>query len=188
MPPDARVRSGKREPDHPYRVMTWPGPPANFRFVETHAQEQSLFVDARVASLLLADARQRAVTRVFGLPRGDQSVLVTLILAGAAVTVVREFMPRPWSSLSRENAAIGGLVLNTALGSIGRAPTREIPLAGALIGFALVAHSLRPVVAGSVREVRAFTHGARATLHYQYAKATRGNMGAARVEPATPRG
>src|SRR3954451_6509860 len=112
--------------------MTWPGRPCQFRLVDTHAQEQSLFVDARVASLLLADARQRAVTRVFGVPRDDQSVLVTLILAGAAVTVVREVMPRPWSSLSRENAAIGGLVLNSALGAIGRAPTRDIPLAGAL--------------------------------------------------------
>ena len=154
------------------------GAACQLRLVETHAQEQSLFVDARVASLLLAEGRQRAVTRVFGLPRDDQSVLVTLILAGAAVTVLREIVPRPRSPLSRENATTGGFVLNAALGAIGGAPSRDIPLAGAVIGFALVAHSLRPVVAGSVREVRALTHGARTVLRIQFGQATRGNVGA----------
>lgn len=168
-----------RAPDHPYRVMTLPGPPVSFRLVEGYAQARLLLVDARTASLLLAEGRQRAVTRVFGLPRDDQSVLVTLILAGAAVTALGELMPRPRSPLSRENATTGGFVLNAALGAIGGGPSRDIPLAGAVIGFALVAHSLRPMVAGSVRDVRALAHGARTALRLQSERLTRGNMGAA---------
>jgi hypothetical protein len=142
--------------------------------VATPAQEQSFFVDARVVSLFLADGRRRAVTRVFGLPRDQQSFLVTLILAGAAATVLQEFVPRPRSPLTRKNAAIGGSVLNAALDGIGGPPTRDIRLAGAVIGLALVAHSLRPVVAGSVREVRAVKRGARAAARYLSLQATRG--------------
>ena len=142
--------------------------------MELTAPEQSFFVDARVVSLFLAEGRRRAVTRVFGLPRDEQSVLVTLILAGAAATVLREVIPRPRSPLTRKNAAIGGSVLNAALDGIGGAPSRDIPLAGALIGLALVAHSLRPIVAGSVREVRALERGARAAARYLSVKTPRG--------------
>jgi len=134
--------------------------------VATPAQEQSFLVDARVVSLFVAEGRRRAVTRVFGLPRDEQSVLVTVILAGAAATVLREFIPRPRSPLTRNNAAIGGSVLNAALDGIGGARTREIPLAGALIGFALVAHALRPTVAGSAHKIRALNHRARTALRF----------------------
>jgi hypothetical protein len=128
----------------------------------------SLLGDARVASLLIADGRQRVVTRVFGVPRADQSLLVTLILTGAVVTVVRGLVPRPWPRPSGADAAIGGSVVNATLGSLAGAPAGTMPLAGALIGFALVSHSLRPAVAGSAHEVRALARGARAALRTRY--------------------
>jgi hypothetical protein len=127
-----------------------------------------LFVDARVRSLLAGEARRRVVTRVFGIPAGDQSLLVTLILVGAAGAAVRDFVPRPWPRLSRTHALAGGSLLNTTLSGIAGAPSRNVPLAGGLIAFALVAHSLRPAVAGSAREVRALTHELRSAFGARY--------------------
>jgi hypothetical protein len=128
----------------------------------------SLLVDAKVASLLMADGRQRAVTRTFGVPRDDQSLLVTLILAGAVLTVLGGLVPRPRLRPSGADAAIGGSVLNATLGGIAGVPAKNMPLAGGLIGLALVSHSLRPAVAGSAREVRALAREARAVLGARY--------------------
>jgi hypothetical protein len=117
-----------------------------------------VFVDVGVRSLLLGEARRRAVTRVFGVPANDQSLLVTMILLGAVGTVVRGLapaLPRP----SRTHAAVGGTVANAALRGIAGAPSATVPLAGGLIAFALLSHSVRPAVAGAVHEVRALAHG-----------------------------
>jgi hypothetical protein len=128
----------------------------------------SLLGDLRIASLLMAEARQRSVTRVFGVPRDGQSFLVTAILTGAAATVIWEMVPRPWPRPSGADAAIGGAVLNATLGGIAGAPARHMPLAGALIGFAVLSHSLRPAVAGSAREARALAHEVRTALGTRY--------------------
>ena len=117
-----------------------------------------LFVDVGVRSLLLGEARRRAVTRVFGVAPEDQTLLVTLILIGAAGTVARGLapaLPRP----SRMHAAVGGTVANTALRGIAGTPSATVPVAGGLIAFALLSHSLRPALAGAVHEVRALAHG-----------------------------
>src|SRR5947208_9359270 len=39
-----------------------------------------LLVDMKVRSLLVAEARRRGITRVFGIPRADQSTLVTMMV------------------------------------------------------------------------------------------------------------
>jgi hypothetical protein len=118
-----------------------------------------LFVDVGVQSLLMGEARRRAVTRVFGVPSEDQSLLVTMILLGAAGSVVRGFAPRPWPRPSGVHAAMGGSLVGAMLRGIAGAPSRNVPLAGGLIAFALLSRSLRPAVAGSAREVRALAHG-----------------------------
>jgi hypothetical protein len=123
--------------------------------------------DVGVRSLLLGEARRRAVTRVFGVPPDDQSLLVTLILLGAAGTVLRGLapaLPRP----SRTHAAVGGTVLNTTLRGIAGAPSATVPLAGGLIAFALLSHSLRPAVAGAVHEVRSLAHEIGSALGVRY--------------------
>jgi hypothetical protein len=127
-----------------------------------------LFVDVRVRSLLMGEARRRLVTRMFGVPREDQSFLVTMIVIGAVATVLRGFAPRPLPRASGAEAAMGGAVLNATLRGIAGAPSRNMPLAGALMGFAALSHSLRPAVAGSAREVRALARGVRAAFGARY--------------------
>jgi hypothetical protein len=126
-----------------------------------------LFVDVGVRSLLAGEARRRAVTRLFGIPAEDQSLLVTMIVLGAAGTVVRGLaprLPRP----SGTQAAIGGTLLNTTLRGIAGPPSATVPLAGGLIAFALVSHSLRPTLAGAVRDVRALAHGIGSAFSARY--------------------
>jgi hypothetical protein len=124
-------------------------------------------VDVGVRSLLLGEARRRAVTRVFGVPPDDQSLLVTLILLGAAGTVVRGLAP-PLPRPSRMHAAAGGAVLNTAFRGIAGPPSATMPLAGGLVAFALLSHSLRPAVTGALHEVRAMGHAIKSAFGVRY--------------------
>jgi hypothetical protein len=128
-----------------------------------------LFVDVRVRSLVIGEARRRVVTRVFGIPRDEQSFLVTMILIGAVGKVFRDFaaLPRP-PRPSGADAAIGGSLLNATLRGIAGAPSRNMPLAGALIAFAVLAHSLRPALFGSARDVHALERKVRAASDARY--------------------
>ena len=128
---------------------------------------RTLFVDVGVRSLLIGEARRRAVTRVFGVPPNDQSLLVTMILLGAAGTVVRGLapsLPRP----SGSDAAVGGMAAGAALRGIAGAPSATVPLAGGLIAFALLSRSLRPAVAEGVHGARALAHGIRSAFDVRY--------------------
>jgi hypothetical protein len=127
-----------------------------------------LFVDMRVRSLLMREARRGVVTRVFGVPGNDQSFLATMIFFGAAATVLRGVAPRPWPRPTGADAKIGGSLVNAAFRGIAGAPSRTMPLAGGLIAFALLSHSLRPAVAGSAREVHALAREVRAALGARY--------------------
>jgi hypothetical protein len=127
-----------------------------------------LFVDMRVRSLMMRQARQGAVTRVFGVPRPDQSFLATMILIGAVAAVLRDLTPRPWPHATGADARIGASVLNVAFRGIAGAPSRNMPLAGGLIAFALVSHAVRPALAGSAREIRAVTREIRAAFGARY--------------------
>lgn len=127
-----------------------------------------LLVDMRVPSLLAREARQRVVTRTFGVPRADQSFLATMIMLAAAVTVLRGLVARPLPHPSDGDAAIGGFALTGALRSLAGPPARNVPFAGVLIAFALLAHAFRPAMAGTVREARALARGGRATFHARY--------------------
>jgi hypothetical protein len=127
-----------------------------------------LFVDVRVRSLLMGEARRRVVTRMFGVPREDQSFLVTMIVIGAVATVLRGFAPRPLPRPSGADVAMGGAVLSATLRGIAGAPSRNMPFAGALIAFAVLSRSVRPAVAGSAREARALVRGVRAAFGARY--------------------
>lgn len=127
-----------------------------------------LRVDVGVQSLLLGEARRRVVTRVFGVPRDDQSFLVTMILFGAAATVLRDLAPRPLPRPTGADVKIGGALVNAAFRGIAGAPSQTMPLAGAVIAFAMLSHSLRPAVAGSLREVRALAREVRAAFGGRY--------------------
>jgi hypothetical protein len=128
-----------------------------------------LFVDSSLRSLLIAEARRRVITRAFGTPRGEQSLLVTLILIGAAARVLQDAVPGSWPRPRRGGVAIGGALLNAALRSVAGAPAQGMPLAGALIAIALPSRSLRPAVAGSAGEVRAMARAMGAAFGARYA-------------------
>jgi hypothetical protein len=127
-----------------------------------------LFVDMGVRSLMMRQARQGAVTRVFGVPRADQSLLATMILIGAAAAVLKDLTPRPWPHATGAEARIGASLVNVAFRGIAGAPSANMPLAGGLIAFALLSHSVRPAVAGSAREIRALTREVRAAFGARY--------------------
>jgi hypothetical protein len=126
-----------------------------------------LAADIRYRSLLMRHARQGALTRVFGVSAEDQSFLVTLLLAGAAGTAVRGFLPR-WPHVSGADAEIGGSLLNATFRGIAGGPSGSMPIAGALMAFALLAHAFRPAVAGSAHEVRVVTHHFRQAFGARY--------------------
>ncbi len=129
-----------------------------------------LYVDVRMRSLLMHEGRQRVVTRMFGLPRDEQSFLVTMILIGAVATVIRGFAAPLWPRPSGAHAAIGGSVLNATLRGLAGPPSRNVPLAGVMIACGMLAHSLRPAVAGSAREIGTVLHDVRAALGGRYGR------------------
>jgi hypothetical protein len=127
-----------------------------------------LSVDLRVWSLLLGEARRRALTRTFGVPGDEQSFVVTVLLLGAGGAVLAGLMPHPSLHASRADAAIGGSLVNASLRGVAGAPAQSMPLAGALIAFAIVGHAIHPAVTEAIHDARAFTHRVRATLASRY--------------------
>ena len=127
-----------------------------------------LFVDARIRSHLVGEARRGAITRVFAVPRGDQSFLVTVILIGAVGTVLRDLAARVVPHPSGTDAAMGGSVLSAAVSGLAGAPSRNMPLASAVIALAVLSHSLRPAAVGSAREIRALARGVGAAFRGRY--------------------
>jgi hypothetical protein len=127
-----------------------------------------LLVDVSVRSHLMGEVRRRAVTRVFAVPREGQSFLVTMLLLGAVGTVLRDSAARALPHPSGAHAAIGGSVLSATVRGLAGAPSRNVPLAGALIAIAVLSHSLRPMFVGSVHEVRALAHGVGAAFAGRY--------------------
>ena len=93
-----------------------------------------LFVDVRVRSLLMGETRKCVVTSGSGIPRGDQSFLVRMILTGAVATLLRDLAPRPWPARPAPTLPLGALPSATLRGIAG-APSRNMPIAAALIAL-----------------------------------------------------
>jgi hypothetical protein len=119
------------------------------------------FSAVRVAFLLTDEAYGRLVTRVLGVPKGKQTVLVKLIMTSALATVVGGYASRvPRIRPSAVDAASGGAVLNTALRAIAGPPSQNIPAAGMLIGLALLGRGIRRGIGSTSRDVHMAVHGA----------------------------
>ena len=127
-----------------------------------------LSVDMKVWSLLLGEARRRALTRTFGVPGDEQSLVVTALLLGAGGAVLAGLVPHPSFHASRADAAMGGALVNASLRGVVGAPAQAMPLAGALIAFAIVGHAIRPTVAEAIHDAKAFKRRVRATLASRY--------------------
>ena len=131
------------------------------------------YADRKVEALLLGEARRRAVTRMFGIPGEEQSLLVTMILAGSAATALGGLLARPLPHPSGTDVAMGGAVVNAAFGAMTGA-TRTAP-----VSLVLVSRTI-PLI---LRSLAALTHFA-ASLSV----ALQGQMAARRVthRPMTP--
>ncbi|MBV9416729.1 MAG: hypothetical protein JO363_17230 [Solirubrobacterales bacterium] len=130
----------------------------------------------------------RAVGRVFGVS-GDSSTLLTLVVIGSAARAVRRVLAAPRKQVRKARSSptfVGDTMIGTAafketVDSIAGHPSRDTSFAAVLIVFAVLTHSFRPAVAGSLgalrRSVRAvITHGLRLRAWF----AARGAMIAAR--------
>jgi hypothetical protein len=95
-------------------------------------------------------------------------LLATMIFVGAAAAVLRDLAPRLWPRPTGADAKIGGSLVNVAFRGIAGAPSQTMPLAGGLIAFAVLSHSLRPALTGSAREVRALAREVRAAFGARY--------------------
>lgn len=125
--------------------------------------------DLRVWSLLAGEARRRSITRVFGVPGDEQSLLVTVALLGAGAAVLRSLVPPiPVHPLSGSDLAIGGSLVNATLRGVAGAPAQAMPLAGLLIAFAVVGHATRPAIEGVVRDVKAAARATHAAFVGRY--------------------
>ena len=129
---------------------------------------RQVVVNMSVGSLLMHEARRRVVTRMFGVPGEDQSFLVTVVLLGAAATVVGGVVVRALPRPAGVDLAMGGAVVNTGFSGIAGPPSAGMPLAGAVIAFAVLVHSLRPAAAETVREIRRVGRGVGAVLGEVY--------------------
>jgi len=130
-----------------------------------------LFVsDARVALMLLDEARYRAVRRLFGVSR-DQSWLVTLI----ALVLIAEAANAKWDQMVRgpggptkADVALGAAALRELLTAISGPSSRDTPLVGTLVSIAVLGALVRPGLRRTVHGIRASSHRVRHSFNHRY--------------------
>lgn len=114
-----------------------------------------LFGDAILAFLLLNEARRRIVGAVLGVAE-DNTGLVTIFALGAVAEMLSDKAPpvrRP-PPPSIADTAIGVGALNEMAYRIAGDWSRRTPFFGALVAFAMLEKSFRPMLRGSLRGVR----------------------------------
>ena len=103
----------------------------------------------------------RGVGRMFG-ASGEGSTLLTLVLIGSVARAVRRVFTAPRRQIRKARSSpnfaadtmIAGAALNETVDSIAGHPSRDTPFAAPLIAFAVLTHSFRPAVAGSLGALR----------------------------------
>lgn len=141
------------------------------------AGARQLASDARIAFLLLREARGRTCERLFGVSR-DDSALVTLIalatLAGAAHSKLHDVIAAPGVPTSSDTF-IGAGVLKEAIHLMAGDWSRETPIIPVVIVAAVVGHHLRPWARVSVHDIRAAAHVVRRDFDRRYGHLIRPN-------------
>jgi len=126
--------------------------------------------DARVAYMLVNDARSRAIARMFGIS-GKNSALVTMIALGLLAESVRAGVARALTApgdTDLADAVIGVSVLRESARALAGAWSADSPMFVTLVAVAMVGHVARPAVAGAIRGVKASSHRARAGFGHRY--------------------
>jgi hypothetical protein len=129
-----------------------------------------IFSDARVAYMLLNDARSRTIARIFGIS-GENSALVTMIALGLLAESVRAGVARALTApgdTDLADAVIGVSVLRESARALAGGWSAESPMFVTLVAVAMVGHVARPAVAGAIRGIKASSHRARADFGHRY--------------------
>jgi hypothetical protein len=142
---------------------TQSAPPLPFERV---SETRRFLGDAIIAIRVLNEARHRTMAAVFGAPR-DGSNLVTLIAIGASARALHRIAAAPRTQARKIRSSptavgdtmIGAAALKETLDSVAGHPSRDTSSAAALILFAVLAHSFRPAVKGTLRAVRESARG-----------------------------
>lgn len=155
-----------------------------------HGRKQNIGPERLLAGYLIVlfGLLVRAVGKVFGVS-GEGSTLLTLVVIGSVARGVRRVFAAPRTQIrkarSSPNAAGNAMIATAAfketVDSIAGRPSRDTRFAAALIVFAVLTHSFRPAIAGSLGAVRksvrtVITQGLRLRALF----AARGSMIAAR--------
>jgi hypothetical protein len=135
-----------------------------------------LVSDTRVTLLLLNEARNHTIKRLFGTPRED-STLVTIIAVGVLSAAVRDktaqLLKGPNPSLADTMLGIG--VANEYVRGIAGVPPGGSVLFSALVAMAVVGAAVRPVARASWRGAKSMSHHARADFDHRYGHLIRSN-------------
>ena len=119
--------------------------------------------DARLGFLFADNALEHVAARVFGIPREQQSLLVKILVTAAAARVAGSYVARlPLIRPARADVVLGGSALGAAVRGLAGAPAQSIAGASVLVGVAVVAGSIRAVMAGSTRDAEWLAHEAEA--------------------------
>lgn len=138
--------------------------------LEDYGGARLLFSDLRVALLLLDEARCAVVARLFGIPK-DQSVLVSIIAVGALAQAAHDKAARVLrveAGPTFPDLMIGTSVLRESAHWMAGDLYRDTPIFGTLVAIAFLGTSLRPVLRGALRGVKAASHEARAGFDHRY--------------------
>jgi len=129
-----------------------------------------LLSDIRVASLLVNEARYRALERVLGIPR-DQANVATVV----AVLLVLEALQDSSTQALRKRRppsvgefAFGVTAAREGLYAVAGPESRESPLFASVLMLAVLGNVLRPVVSRSLRDLRASSHGLDVKFRQRY--------------------
>jgi hypothetical protein len=129
-----------------------------------------LVSDARVALLLLDEARYRVVNRLFGVDR-DHSWPVTLIalavLASAAHEKSDQMLKGPGGP-TRTDIAFGAVGLRALVARISGPPSQDTPLVATLVTIAVIGAVARPGLSRAAHRIRTSSHHAKASFNQRY--------------------
>jgi hypothetical protein len=143
-----------------------------------------LAADARVVSLLIDDARRRAMQRLYGIPKDQPSGVETLMTLAVLGGALRSRAPSRPSKPSLSDSTWGFGVLREVGYGVAGPWARETPGFGALIAFALVGAGTRVVVRKSVQGIKGVSHEAYGEFHHRYGHLIRRNRRRAGAAPA----
>jgi len=129
-----------------------------------------LVSDVRVALLLVDEARQRVVERLFGVSREQswQVTLIALVLLASTAHDKSDQLLKGLGGPTRSDVVLGAAGLRELLTWISGQSSRDTPLVGTLVMVAIVGALVRPGVSRAAHGIRTSSHRARLSFKHRY--------------------